>query len=376
LRVLLRLVAVLTVVVIVASCLFGGRPGTSQANALSIEALLRGGLCGQPSLPPAVPLPPVSLAAAPALTTTQLNTFTHISWAGGANCPLALSESESALVNGNIYVFGGFDYPIGPITRSQIYEQSSNKWFNIASLPQKLTHVGVAQIGSAIYFAGGYVGTPNEVGYGQTFGTVDCYLYNANTNQFAAITKFPIPRSAGALLALGNVLHYFGGFNLQGRTDSNLHYSLNLDNPKAQWQLGSPMPLSRNHMAYINYNNKFYLIAGQTGTDAGLVCKPDVQIYDPVRNVWSKGANIPRAVSHISNSTFVLGDRILVLGGETANGIQTNTVYAYTPATNSWQQLSNLPAARLSGVARMVNNKIVFSCGGNDSNTWVGTPEP
>jgi N-acetylneuraminic acid mutarotase len=376
LRVVLRVVAAMVAVVLVASCLFGGRPGASQANALSIEDLLRGGLCGQPSLPPATPLPRVSLAAAPELTTTQLNTFTKISWANGASCPLALSESESALVNGNIYVFGGFDYPIGPITQSRIYEQATNKWFNIASLPQKLTHVGVAQIGSTIYFAGGYVGTPNEVGYGQTFGTVNCYMYSANTNRFSAMTNLPIPRSGGALVEVGNTLHYFGGFNIQGRTDSNLHYILDLSNPKAQWQLGKAMPLSRNHMAYVNYYNKVYLIAGQTGTDAGLVTKSDVQIYDPTTNSWSKGANMPHAVSHISNATFIVGDRILVLGGETANGIQTNTVYAYKPATNSWQQLSNLPAARLSGVARMINNKIVFTTGGNDSNTWVGTPEP
>ncbi len=129
-------------------------------------------------------------------------------------------------------------------------------------------------------------------------------------------------------------------------------------------------------MAYVNYNNKVYLIAGQTGTDAGLVTKSDVQIYNPATNTWSKGANMPRTVSHISNSTFVLGDRILVLGGETANGIQTSSDYAYTPSTNSWQQLTSLPAARLSGVARMINGRIVFTTGGNDSNTWVGTPEP
>ncbi len=194
----LRLAAAGLGAVVVAGCLFASRPHTLQAGTFSIEDLLRGGLCGQPSLPPATPLPPVALTAAPALTAAQLNTFTKISWANGAACPLALSESESALVNGNIFVFGGFNYPIGPITRSQIYDQSSNRWFNVASLPQKLTHVGVAQAGANVYFAGGYVGTPNEVGYGQTFGTINCYVYNANINRFSAMTHLPIPRSAGA----------------------------------------------------------------------------------------------------------------------------------------------------------------------------------
>ena len=43
----------------------------------------------------------------------------------------------------------------------------------------------------------------------------------------------PIPRSAGALVAVGDVLHYFGGFNIKGRTDSNLHYTLDLSEAKA-----------------------------------------------------------------------------------------------------------------------------------------------
>ena len=156
-----------------------------------------------------------------------------------------------------------------------------------------------------------------------------------------------------------------------------LHYYLDLSNPNGKWECGlADAPVAKPHGVHLLQQSDLPGVAGQTGTDAGLVCKPDVQIYDPVRYVWSKGASIPRAVSHISNSTFVMGDRILVLGGETANGIQTNTVYAYTPATNKWQQLSNLPAARLSGVARVVNNQIVFTTGGNDSNPWIGTPVP
>jgi N-acetylneuraminic acid mutarotase len=211
-------------------------------------------------------------------------------------------------------------------------------------------------------------------GFDQTYGTVNCYVYNTDTNKFSPLPSLPIPRAAGALVAVGDELHYVGGFNIGGRTDSNLHFVLDLSDPAAGWQSASPMPLARNHMAYVLFNGKIYLIAGQTGTDAGLVTRSDVQIYDPAADTWSKGANIPLALSHISSSTYVVDDRILVLGGETANGIQSNTVFAYTPATDSWQKLTPLPAARLSGVSRMIDGKIIFTTGGNANTTYIGTP--
>jgi N-acetylneuraminic acid mutarotase len=194
------------------------------------------------------------------------------------------------------------------------------------------------------------------------------------TNTYSSLPSLPIPRAAGALVAVGDELHYFGGFNISGRTDSNLHFVLNLDNLAAGWQSASPMPLVRNHMAYVNFGNKVYLIAGQTGTDDGLITRSDVQIYDPATDTWSEGASIPLALSHISSSTYVVDDRILVLGGETANGVQSNTVFAYTPATDTWQKLTSLPAPRLSGVSRMINGKIIFTTGGNTNTTWIGTP--
>ena len=39
-------------------------------------------------------------------------------------------------------------------------------------------------------------------------------------------------------------------------------------------------------------------------------------MYDPATNAWTDRTPIPQAVSHIASATFVMGDRIIVAGGE------------------------------------------------------------
>ena len=82
---------------------------------------------------------------------------------------------------------------------------------------------------------------------------------------------------------------------------------------------------------------------------------------------------MPAARSHTASATFVMGGRILVIAGESANGVETNTVFAYTPATNTWQTLTPLPALRFSGVGAAVDGKIYYTTGGNAA-TYEGTP--
>ena len=121
---------------------------------------------------------------------------------------------------------------------------------------------------------------------------------------------------------------------------------------------------------------KIYAIAGQTGTDAGLVTQATVQVFDPATGAWSLGADMPAPRSHTASATFVMGDRILVTGGESANGVETADCYAYTPATDTWVTLTPLPSARFSGVADVIDGHVYFTGGGNADTTFEGTPAP
>jgi N-acetylneuraminic acid mutarotase len=257
------------------------------------------------------------------------------------------------------------------VKRSDYYDPATNTWTRIADLPQLLTHVGAAQDGQNAYFVGGYVGTGN--GYGQIYGSKKVWAYHFASNSYRALPDLPNYYAGGGAALLGRNLHYFAGQN-SGRGDIKVHLVLNLDNPSAGWQSRASIPHGRSHMGSVAFDGKIYTVGGQIGNDGGLTTQRWVDIYDPDTNSWSPGALLPAGVSHIASATFVSDGRILVMGGEVAHGAQVRSVYAYTPATNSWTTLTSLPAAKFSGVAGEINGKLIFTTGGSGSTTWVGTP--
>ena len=304
-------------------------------------------------------------------TPTPTPDFTSLTWTTRASGPVWRSEALKANIGGRLYVFGGFGSK-GPMLRSDVYTPATNAWARVADLPEELTHTGVAVDGTDVYFLGGYVGKGDGT-FNQTFGTRHVWVYHTTTNTFTAGPPLPAAYAGGGAAVVNGTLHYFGGFALN-RSDVNVHWTLDLADPAAAWTAAPLMPRSVNHMGAVVYGGRIYAIAGQTGHDAGLTTRRTVQVFDPATNVWSSGSDMPAARSHIASATFVMGDRILVMGGESANEVQAAQCYAYTPATDTWVTLTPLPTPRFSGVADVIDGRVYFTSGGNGKTTYQGTP--
>jgi N-acetylneuraminic acid mutarotase len=274
------------------------------------------------------------------------------------------------VVDGKLYVFAGFTTD-GPVARSDVYDPAADAWTRIADMPRRLTHAGVTAVDRAVYFAGGYIGTGN--GFEQQFGTVEVWKYDVDANSYSRMPDLPVARAGGGLVALGRELHFFSGNN-SARQDVGDHYVLNLDDPAAGWSTRAALPNPRSHMGYVALGGKIYAVAGQTGNDEGLTTQTSVHAYDPATDTWTARAPLPTATSHISSATFVMGGRIVVAGGETANGSPAASVFAYDPDANSWVKLTSLPAVRFSGVAGAIDGKVYFTTGSSQRTTYVGTP--
>ncbi len=297
--------------------------------------------------------------------------FTTITWTTKAAAPIIRAEALRGAVDGKLYVFGGFSGDLGPVTRSDVYDTATNTWTRIADLPKPITHAGVAVIGHDIYIAGGYIGT--GPGYAQTFGSADVWRYNVDSNTYTAMPKLPLLRAGGGLVALGNELHYFGGDDIN-RVDTPNHYVLNLSGGTT-WTTSTPMANAVSHMGYVNFGGKIYAIGGQHGNDAALTTQSTVQVWDPANpGQWTLKAPMPAAVSHISSSTFVMGGRIIVAGGESAHTVSVANVRAFDPGSNTWVSLTSLPAPRFSGVAAEIGGLIYFTGGSSQTTTWQGVP--
>ena len=293
-----------------------------------------------------------------------------ITWTTKASSPIVRAEALRAVVDGKLYVFGGFSGDQGPVKRSDVFDPVANTWAQLPDLPKRITHAPVAVDGRNIYLAGGYVGK-YATGYDQIFGTTEVWKFNTDTNQWTSVAALPKAVASGGLVVLGRELHYFSG-NDSTRSDIGDHFVLNLDNPTG-WTTSTPLPSGRSHLGFAALGGKIYAMGGQFGNDATLTTQKLLHVWDPANpSVWTRLADMPTAISHISSSTFVYGNRIVVAGGETAHGAATDLVYAYDPVSNTWAAMTKLPAKRFSGVAAELNGYIYFTTGSSMTTTWRG----
>ncbi|BAC91316.1 gll3375 [Gloeobacter violaceus PCC 7421] len=295
--------------------------------------------------------------------------FDAVAWEKKAAGPINRAEAQGAMVAGKLYVFGGYtDTTFKPSVRSDLYDPADNTWKQIANLPISTTHAGTAVVGTDVYLAGGYIGKENG---GQTFATTNVWKYNVNSNTWSALPPLPQARGSGALVVLGARLHFFGGADIN-RKDKGEHWYLPL-NGGTGWTSAASLPNPRSHMGYAALGGKIYAVGGQYGFDANLVAQNFVDVWDPASpGAWTRVAGLPEPRGHISSSTLVVGNRLLVIGGQQFNGSSEADVYAYDPLGNAWSVLTPLPAQRHSGVAGNTGTQLHYTGGNLTSNLWQG----
>ncbi len=178
-------------------------------------------------------------------------------------------------------------------------------------------------------------------------------------------------RGSGELEYHQGKLYFFGGSGERRKRDTGNLFILDLASGATAWYEAAPMPNPRNHLSSEVLNGKIYAIGGQHKHDGKLTTQADVHSYDPETDTWEQVASLPRAISHHTHATFVVGERIIVMGGEVAHLKAVDNMYAYDPETEVWSELTSMPVATVSPVAGWVDGKIILA---RKTQAFIGTP--
>jgi len=318
------------------------------------------------------------------VSVVKSQTSNTITWSTAKSQPRSTHEVHGEVVNEKLYIFGGYDRDKRPAwtptKRSYVYDPVANSWSPIADLPHTpnganfggITHVGLTNDGTDIYFAGGY--TSNADGTGQLFGTRQVWKYNVASDTYTRLPDLPQACAGGQLRYLNGKIHYVGGAD-STRKDVGVHFALNLNNLSAGWKTLAPLLNPVNHPGSTVYGGKIYFVGGAHGQDDNTVTQKTFEAYDETTDTWTKLSDLPNARDHISSSVVVMGDSIVVLGGETSHNALSKLVTAYSPATNTWTELTPLPEGKSAGVAGVLGGNIYYTGGNFSTTNYKGVPK-
>jgi len=295
------------------------------------------------------------------------------SWSEATPCPVARFEANGVVIDGELWVMGGFLSPKFEVTRRvDIYDPGTDHWRLGPELPGAETHLGVVRVEKDIVLIGGFDG--NVITRATTAAV---WRWSAVDAAWRAGPDLPAPRAAVAAALLGNEVHAASGLAADGNSDSGEHFVWDLTGPGV-WTSAAPLPNPRNHGGGAALGGLLFAVAGRHGWDEVSGDDPALDAFDPVTGSWTARTGIPRARSEIGASTVSMPDgRLLVVGGSVAGMRPSGDVLVYDPLSDLWSSLPSLPGPRKGAVAARVGSNVVVTTGSPTSTdpsatTYIG----
>lgn len=156
--------------------------------------------------------------------------------------------------------------------------------------------------------------------------------FDGVSGTWAPLPPLPMPRSSHDVAVVGNQLIVTGGWNLRGAEPSAWAKNtllLDLHNPAAGWREVA-QPFERRALVTAVWNGRVYVIGGIT--PSGKV-STDVDVYDPVTNVWTKGPALPGdAMSGFAPAAAVLQNKLYASTGD-------GNLFVLNTAGEPWQRV-------------------------------------
>ena len=176
-------------------------------------------------------------------------------------------------------------------------------WKDLAPMPKGASHIGMTVLDGKIYVAGGFTVRPHV-------NPIDQFaVYDPAANKWQSLAPLSVKLGSVSLAAVQGKIHALGG-RMAGEVTVNMHAVYDPNTQK--WSTAAPLPGPRDHMGVVAVNGRIHLIAGRNNDNPSDTAVQDV--YDPATDKWARVASLPLARSG-GMAVFYRG-QILYYGGE------------------------------------------------------------
>ena len=270
-------------------------------------------------------------------------------------------ESAFVKVGDKFIALGGRN-----IHKVDIYDPQTNQWTSGADSPIEMHHFQAIAYQGEVWVIGAFTGP-----YPKEEPIPFIYVYNPDQDRWRVGGKLPEGRYRGAAgltvykdkfyLLCGNQLGHFTGHNT---------WFDEFDPKTGAWKSLPDAPNTRDHFQLAVIDSKLYAAGGRnTSAKTGNVMNqviPEVDVYDFATGTWSTlpaSANLPTL--RAGTSSVVLGDRLVVMGGESSSQVPAHSeVEAYDVSDGKWHTLTPMLQGR-HGTQAVVHDGKVFVVGGS-----------
>jgi len=276
------------------------------------------------------------------------------SWTEQAPYPIATSGHAVASQGGNVYSFGGIVNNT-PIANAYKYTPATNTWTPIAPLPAPRGWFSAASDGTYIYLLGGV---------DQNFTTTaTLWRYDPISNTYdTSLPSYTIPTYFHASAYLNGKIYRIAGAAI----GTDYHVEV-YDIATNSWSMAANYPFANHNLMAVALGGYLYGAGGNASPDK-------TYRFDPNTNTWDDAAIADLPAGRSAAASDVYNGRWLLAGGD-VNFATSNSVIAWDPASNTWNDLPNMVQARdyLAGSTAGMNEPGAFYAVAGNSDPGTST---
>jgi len=255
--------------------------------------------------------------------------------------PVPRADAVTFVVNNRLYVLGGYNiWYGGAISYTHSYDPTSRQWFTETAMLTPTSGAAGALIDGSIYVFGGFDNV-SESSAVQSYDPVQ--------RRWTVHNSMPLARSETASAVLDGMVYIIGGNTFSATMGTHVFTGTQpisstivtvYDPARNTWHTAAPLPEPRVDATAVVRNGRIYVMGGTDQWIAGSV-RSDVFIYDPQVDAWSIGPQLPDASGGLRG--ILIGNRIYAIGGYGDDGLPianvnileriNNTIYL--PAVNN-----------------------------------------
>lgn len=267
--------------------------------------------------------------------------------------PAQRTEIRGAVLDGTLYIVGGFD----SFQRNQrsvlAYNPREDSWHRAPSLPSTRHHAGVAVHDRTLFVIGGLSGDETE-------WTPHDTVWAFDGDEWETRTPMPTARGAGIAETVAGRIYVAGGSNPGTRTHLSLVEAY--DPTEDEWAEAPELPYRTQSLGSGVLDGSLYVAGGRNQGFAGGTSFDDFVRFDPEVAEWEALSSL--RTRRAGFGLAVADGRLWAIGGE--NELDTPpSVEVYDPESGEWSDGPALPnpEGRHGHVAAAVDGTIYVAGG-------------
>ena len=288
----------------------------------------------------------------------------NITWKESAQLPTKLNLGKTTVINSKVYCGGGVADDVYIV---YCYNSSQDKWTTLPPLP--IRYFGLGQVNGKLVAVGGQKESDDV--------TNEVYTYDKRSHKWRqTIPPMPTARYSSSVLSLQSALVVAGGYT------SSITAAVEIFKPDtSQWYRTDPLPTACQNISLVAIGNTCYALGGYDGSNLNRALYASVD--DLLRNAvpanqtthsgssdtQSAWKTLPNTPTYRPAAAMLAGNLLAIGGRETSDSrgsANVKEVYMYSPTTNSWIYISDLPAPRSTTAVAVLSSTEILVIGGWD----------